>query len=117
MANGTLFVLKDIIDTETLAALEEESYTAPDIEIKGNLSVIAVQGKTKEVTLDGANIIAKLNDTQIRYNDKEVISEVKVLGKWIDLAPYRVSQNKAKTKYKVSNLGLPGGDLIIELKA
>lgn len=108
MQNPTMFVLKGVLGDDSVTT-------------KGNLAVLAMQGTSKDCKLEGTTVKLSAPKESLKFDEEEMLKEVKILGHWIDVSDAVISKNKSGTKFKVEGYGIQNdyleedGDLIIEV--
>lgn len=109
MQNPTMFVLKGV--------LGDDSATT-----KGNLAVLAMQGTSKGCKIEGNDVELTTTADNLRFDEEEMLKEVKILGQWVDVSDAVISKNKSGTKFKVEGYGIQSdyikedGNLIIKVE-
>lgn len=107
MMNPTMLVLKGELGGE--------------YDVKGNLCVLAMQGSSKDVTVNDLDVEASVPETALKFDGEGMLASVKVLGQWVDVSQAIVSKNKGGTKYKIEGLGMQNcyvegsGDLVVKV--
>lgn len=88
---------------------------------KGDLTVMCVYGSSKACKINKLDVEVGISPNEIKFDEKELPTKVKVLGSWVDTTGVTVAKSKKENKYKFTGLGIQNdlfktkGDLIVEV--